>query len=110
MNPDELSIETFNELQRLEPCGSKNPKPAICLTHVSVKFAKLCKNNSIRTIIRAKDCDLITWIPSYIPITTTQLTQQPVSLLGTLELDHYDGIQYTMRVKDVCLESRDDLG
>lgn len=99
----DISTALFDDLDRLEPCGSKNPRPFIRIRDVNIKNVMACKNGSMRAILQGDQIALVAWIGVEIPVTQSQLTQNSVNLYGMLEKDYFNGIQYCFKVVDVSL-------
>lgn len=48
INPQDVTISTYNELKRLAPFGHKNPEPILGMKHLFVEDAKIVKEKHLR--------------------------------------------------------------
>lgn len=101
---EDIDAGVFEDLDRLEPCGTKNGHPNICLDAVEIG-GTLCKNGSVRCVFHCDGGDLTAWIPSCLSEKWMAEMGQKAKLFGTLEKDYFRGsVQRTFRVKDVILD------
>lgn len=104
LTADEVTEALFDDLEKLEPCGTQNSRPNVCLKDVTPESAALCKNGSVRCIVKCPEIKLIVWIPAQFGAMQDAWRDRRISLIGTLEKDYFNGrTQYAMRVRDIAV-------
>lgn len=101
--PSDISKDIFDELDKLEPCGSQNPRPNVCIKNVRLSRIDENSNATYRALLKCNDLSLRLWLPASIGDHIAAILKQPVMLFGKLEKDYFNGEQYMMRVQDVSL-------
>lgn len=101
LRPDEIDLKSFEDLERLEPCGAQNPKPLVCLRDVSLTHVRWLKE--LHFSARIKDSPLnLSCIWFSAPQIPDSLLAQPVHLLGVLQKEKWNGrTQYKIMLSDL---------
>ena len=104
LTADDVTEALFDDLEKLEPCGTQNSRPNVCLRDVMPESATSCKNGSVRCIVKCPEIKLIAWIPAQFGAIRDAWRDRRISLIGTLEKDYFNGrTQYAMRVRDIAV-------
>ncbi len=103
--PNEFTPELFDDLLKLEPCGSQNPKPTICIRNARLQNVRLLKEKHLRAQIEGASIPLgCIWFST--PETVAEFESSPHHLIGELSREVYNGsVRYQICVRDACLAS-----
>ena len=102
LEPEQIETSLFDELLRLEPCGSQNPKPMICIKNAHFSDVRTLKEKHLEARIDNAGIP-IRCIWFFAPIARETFASSTHHLVGELQKEIRNGyINYQLCVRDAC--------
>lgn len=106
VEPRQIRENLFEDMARLEPCGSQNPRPLVCIRNAKLSRMRLLKEKHLRMTIEETGIPLSgIWFSA--PVAMHDLPER-CHLLGELQKEIWNGeVRYQICVRDACPADRD---
>ena len=102
LEPQQISPQLFVDLARLEPCGTQNPRPFVCIRDVTASGARMLKEKHLSLQIEGSGIPLrAIWFSS--PLRPEELSGMRWNFVGELQKELWNGqIRYQLCIRDAC--------
>lgn len=104
LDTTQLVPETFETLMRLEPCGTLNPKPTICVSHVTFHNIRWLKDVHFQAeIVQNNRFIRVLWFFPPAPLhDILNDSKAKFDVIGSFSREFRNGVErYTMRIQDI---------
>lgn len=102
LEPERVTLELFEDLNRLEPCGCQNNTPLICLKNVHFRDVRLLKEKHLTASVLEAGCDLkCIWFSA--PMSMAEMASGAFHVVGELKREVWNGrVQHKLLIRDIC--------
>ncbi len=107
LHPEEVRPEVFDALEKLEPCGSQNNRPLICIRDAKLSNIRILKEKHLSANIENTSIPFsCIWFSA--PITEAEFSSKPHHLVGELQKEIWNGnLRYKLLIRDASPSDRD---
>lgn len=101
---EDVTSELFGDLEKLEPCGTGNKSPFVCIKDVVLTDVRECRNRKLRATVKCPEFELTAWIAESLVYARAAMENQRVTLFGKMNQGYYRGYpQYSIEVVDMLI-------
>lgn len=107
IRPEQVRPEVFDALEKLEPCGSQNNRPLVCIRDAKLTNIRLLKEKHLSATIENTPIPFsCIWFSA--SISEYEFGAKPQHLVGELQKEIWNGtLRYKLIVRDACPNDRD---